>query len=352
MHVARAGSIAAVALIFVLALPDVAKADAISVKWLTTVPAGQQPSLTITANQPVDKVEVLLNRDDGKMVDETIGELGVGGWRDVMLDGAVGKHTYSGRITCVSKGKPSSTQLSFETSVSGVLSVSLDKSRVDVAHGRLEMQVSIPEGRVELKVLSATDGAVLVDHEQSFSDHAPGDPLVVQWNPPAKDAKESEVGRIDVRVSDPTGAFQSYSLFPWQVYIPHEEVTFATDSAAIAPTETPKLQASLAKIADALAKHKDLGAIKLYIAGHTDTVGAAKYNLGLSLKRAQSIAGWFRKNDLRVPIAFEGFGEQALRIATPDNTDEPRNRRVDYILSVEDPVLRATDFRPVWKTIK
>jgi outer membrane protein OmpA-like peptidoglycan-associated protein len=350
MHArSRAWSVASIALISMLALPDVAKADAISVKLVTTVPAGQQPRLTITANQPVDKVEVLLNRDDGKMIDETIGELGVGGWRDVMLDAAAGKHKYSGRITCVSNGKPSSTQVSFETVVSGVLTVSLDKSKVDVQHGHLEMQVSIPEGRVELKILSATDGATLVDHEQSFSDHSPRDALVVKWSPQGKDA---EVGRIDVRVSDPTGAFQSYSLFPWSIYIPHEEVAFATDSAAIAPTETPKLQASLAKIADALAKHKDLGAIKLYIAGHTDTVGAAKYNLGLSLRRAQSIAGWFRKNGLRIPIAFEGFGEQALRVATPDNTDEPRNRRVDYILSVEDPVLRATDFRPVWKTIK
>ena len=345
----RSGVLAVVAWLFVLALPDTAKADAISVKMVTTVPAGQQPRLTITANQPVDKVEVLLNRDDGRMVDETIGDLGAGGWRDVMLDAAVGKRKYSGRITCVLNGKPSATQVEFETVVSGVLTVGLDKSRVDIARGRLEMQVSIPEGKVELKIISATDGATLVDHEQSFSDHAPRDPLIVKWNPQAKDA---EVGRVDVRVSDPSGAFQSYSLFPWQVYIPHEEVNFATDSAAIAPTETPKLQASLAKIADALAKHKDLGPIKLYVAGHTDTVGKAEYNLGLSRKRAQAIAGWFRKSGLRIPIAFEGYGEQALRIATPDNTDEPRNRRVDYILSVEDPVLRATDFRPVWKTIK
>jgi len=351
MHDARLrpGSLAVGALLCALALPAVAKADAISVKLVTTVPAGQQPRLTITALQPVDKIEILLNRDDGKMVEETIGTLGVGGSRDVMLDAAAGRHQYSGRITCVSSGKPSATQVSFETSVAGIMRVSLDKSRVDLAHGRLEVQVSIPEGRIELKILSATDGATLVEHEQSFSDHAAQDPLIVQWNPPPKDA---EVGRVDVRVSDPSGAFQSYSLFPWQVYIPHEEVTFATDSSAIAATETPKLQASLAKIADALTKHKDLGSIKLYIAGHTDTVGAAKYNLGLSLKRAQAIAGWFRKNGLGVTIAFEGFGEQALRVATPDNTDEPRNRRVDYILSVEDPVLRATDFRPVWKTIK
>jgi hypothetical protein len=66
--------------------------------------------------------------------------------------------------------------------------------------------------KVELKILSATDGATLVEHEQSFSDHALRDPLVVTWDPQAKDA---EVGRIDVRVSDPSGAFQSFSLFPW-----------------------------------------------------------------------------------------------------------------------------------------
>jgi outer membrane protein OmpA-like peptidoglycan-associated protein len=346
----QALALARVALLFAFALPAVAKAEIISVKLVTAVPAGQRPRLTINALQPVDKVEVLLNRDDGKTVDETIGELGAGSSRDVLLDAAAGKHTYSGSITFVSNGKPSSTQVSFETMVAGVLTVSLDKSRVDLAHGRLEVKVSIPEGKVELKILSATDGAMLVEHEQSFSDHAPLEPLVVQWNP--QQAKVADIGRVDVRVLDPAGAFQTFSLFPWSVYIPHEEVNFATDSAAIAPTEAPKLQASLARIDDALAKHKDLGPIKLYIAGHTDTVGLAKYNLGLSLRRAQSIAGWFRKNGLRIPIAFEGFGEQALRIATPDNTDEPRNRRVDYILSVEDPVLRATDFRPVWKTLK
>jgi outer membrane protein OmpA-like peptidoglycan-associated protein len=348
----RASRFAPVVSVLALAWPLAAHADAISIKMVTTVPVGQRPRLTITATEPVEKVEVLFNRDDGKMVEESVGQLSVGGWHDVLLDGAVGKHQYSGRITCVAHGRPISTQVSFETVVAGAVNVSIDKSRVDLLAGRMEMLVSIPEGRVKVKILSATDGATLVDHEQAFSDHATGTPLVVKWKPQAKDAQNSEVGRVDVRVSDPMGAFNSFSLFPWSVYIPHEEVTFATDSAVITPAEAPKLQASLAKIADALAKHKDLGAIKLYVAGHTDTVGAAKYNLGLSLKRAQSIAGWFRKNGLRIPIAFEGFGEQALRIATPDNTDEPRNRRADYILSVEDPVLRATDFRPVWKTLK
>ncbi len=350
MHAAglRARTVAMVT--FALALPAVAKADVISVKMVTTVPAGQQPRLTITANQPVDKVEVLLNRDDGKMIDETIGELGVGGWRDVMLDAAVGKHQYSGRITWVSNGKPSSNQVSFETSVLGVLSVSLDKSRVDLPRGRLELQVSIPEGKVELKIISATDGSTLVEHEQSFSDHAPRDPLVVKWDPLAKDA---EVGRIDVRVTDPTGAFQSFSLSPWSVRIEHEDVKFSTDSAVISADEAPKLQASLAKINTVYLQAEKQGhKPRLYLAGHTDTVGAPQHNLELSRRRAQSIASWFRRSGLRIPIAYEGFGEQALYIITPDNTDEPRNRRVDYFLSEDEPPIRATDFRPVWKTIK
>jgi len=352
MHSAlsRARVVAVSACLAALALPLSARADAISVKMLTQVPAGQAPKLTITASEPVDQVEVLLNRDDGKMVEEQLGELGAGGWRDVMLDARVGKHKYSGRITCVSGGKPSATQVSFETVVSGVLNVVLDKSRVDLANGRMELQVSVPDGRVELKILSATDGATLVEHEQSFADHVASDPLVVKWTPPPKGA---EVGRVDVRVVDSSGAFRSYSLFPWWVSIPHEEVNFATDSATIAASETPKLQASLVKIGTLyLTAEKQGHKPKLYLAGHTDTVGAAQHNLDLSRRRAQSIAGWFRKNGLRIPIAYEGFGEQALYIVTPDNTDEPRNRRVDYFLSEEEPPVKATDFRPVWKSIK
>ncbi|HEY5281156.1 MAG TPA: hypothetical protein VIM14_00060, partial [Polyangia bacterium] len=64
MHDARlrAGVLAMGTLLCALALPAVAKADAISVKLVTTVPAGQQPRLSITALEPVDKIEILLNR--------------------------------------------------------------------------------------------------------------------------------------------------------------------------------------------------------------------------------------------------------------------------------------------------
>lgn len=329
--------------------PGLAFADPMVLRLATSVPLGQQPRLIVTANQLLDKVEVALTRDDGEAVEESFGPLEAGTSRDVVFDGKAGKRHYQGRVTCAVGKRTWTSEVSFDTIVAGVLRVTLDKSHVDLARGRLDLLASIPDGKIQLKIVSATDGKTLVEREQPFAEHDPSAPLVVTWDPPGKDA---EIGRIEVRVVDPSGAYHLTTLVPWSVYIPHKEVTFANDSAAIAASEVPKLEASLAKIAEALAKYQAVGPIRLYVVGHTDTVGSSKYNLGLSLKRAQSIAAWFRTGAPDLPIAYEGFGEQALRVPTPDNTSEPRNRRVDYILSVEDPVLPASDFQPTWKTLQ
>lgn len=328
--------------------PGLALADPMALKLATSVPLGQQPRLIVTANQTLDKVDVALSRDDGKAVEESFGPLEAGASRDVVFDGKAGKRHYHGRVSCSVAQRTWTSEVSFDTIVAGALRVSLDKAHVDLVRGQLDLMASIPDGKIQLSMVSATDGKVLVERKQSFTDHDPNAPLLVTWDPPGKDA---EIGRIEVRVTDPSGAYHLTTLVPWSVYIPHKEVTFANDSSAIAPAEVPKLEASLAKITETLAKYQAVGPIRLYVVGHTDTVGSAKYNLGLSLKRAQAIAAWFRTGAPDLPIAYEGFGEQALRVPTPDNTSEPRNRRVDYILSVEDPVLPASDFQPTWKTL-
>ena len=113
-------------------------------------------------------------------------------------------------------------------------------------------------------------------------------------------------------------------------------------SCEIRPSEAQKLDASYQKIIDAVATVRkaepDL-AIKLYIAGHTDTVGSAADNRKLSLARARAIAAWFHDRGLPLPIAYAGFGEDAPKVRTSDNTDEPRNRRADYIVGVEPPLI-------------
>lgn len=225
--------------------------------------------------------------------------------------------------------------------------IQIDKSKVDLAAHRLELRLSRPAARVQVKVLSDA-GDLLADEDHDFTGHAAGSPLVVTWTP----ISAAPPARIELRASDTTGGFASVALFSWSVHIPHEEVVFKTDSAEIAESERPKLEASLQKINAALATHKDeFGRPTLFIAGHTDTVGGDGYNFKLSQARAQSIARWFRAHGLRIPVAYEGFGESAPAVRTADNTDEPRNRRADYILSVEEPTLRSTSasFRPAWK---
>jgi hypothetical protein len=69
---------------------------------------------------------------------------------------------------------------------------------------------------------------------------------------------------------------------------------------------------------------------EILIVGHTDTVGPAKRNQSLSLKRAEKVRQSLIK--LGVPaesIQISGKGERDLLVKTPDNTKEPKNRRVD-----------------------
>jgi outer membrane protein OmpA-like peptidoglycan-associated protein len=228
------------------------------------------------------------------------------------------------------------------------LRVQVDKSKVDLKQHRLEVKMSHPAGKVKITV-HGESGAVLADEEQDFAGRAAGTPLVVTWSPSSDDA----VAKIELRAYDAAGSWVGVELSPWFVPIPHEDVNFRTDSADIDAAETPKLEAAYTKLGEVLAKDKEHGrmhaALTLYIAGHTDTVGSDAHNIKLSQARARSIAAWFRQRGVRLPIAYEGFGETSPAVRTPDNTDEARNRRADYILSDDPPAFKTTGFRPSWK---
>jgi outer membrane protein OmpA-like peptidoglycan-associated protein len=228
------------------------------------------------------------------------------------------------------------------------LRVEVDKAKIDLKQHRLEVRLSRP-GKVKVTVIGES-GATLADDEHDFSARPAGAPLVVTWSPSSDEA----VATIDVHATDATGAWGNVQISPWFVAIPHEDVNFATDKAALAEGETPKLEAAFAKLNEVLGKDAAHGrqhpGITLFIAGHTDTVGNAAYNVKLSQARARAIAAWFRKRGVKMPIAFEGFGESAPAVKTADNVDEARNRRVDYILS-DDPPAYGGGLRPAWKRI-
>jgi len=223
--------------------------------------------------------------------------------------------------------------------------IQVDKSKVDLANHRLEMRMSLPPADVEIKVLTET-GEELADERHDFTGQPAGAPLIVTWTP----SGPAPAARIELTAHDVAGGFAGVAIVSWSISIRHEEVVFKTDSAEITESVRPKLEASLQQISAALAKHKDeFGRPTLFIAGHTDTVGAAGYNLKLSQARAQSIARWFKGHGLRIAVAYEGFGESVPALQTADNVDEPRNRRVDYILSVDEPVFHGAGLHPSWK---
>jgi outer membrane protein OmpA-like peptidoglycan-associated protein len=224
----------------------------------------------------------------------------------------------------------------------------VDKSKVDLVNHRIELRMSLPPAGIDIKVL-AESGEVLAEDHHDFTGEPAGAPLTVTWSPRSPET----AARIELRAHDVAGGFAGVDIFSWSISIPHEEVVFQTDSAEIMASELPKLHASLQKITAALAGHKDeFGRPTLFVAGHTDTVGGEAHNLKLSQARAQSIARWFKGHGLGIPVAYEGFGESALAVRTDDNVDEVRNRRVDYILSVDEPGVRASGFRPSWKRLR
>jgi flagellar motor protein MotB len=226
------------------------------------------------------------------------------------------------------------------------LKVEIDRAKVDLDARRLEVRMSREPSKVRIKVIGET-GSVLTEEEHDFSGERAGKALIVRW----KRTGDEKVARIEVFGYDTHGYYAGVAITPWSVSIPHEEVNFETASHTIRRSETPKLEESFKKVTEALGKHKELGNISLFIAGHTDTVGTPTYNQDLSRRRARSIAAWFRKRGLRIAVYYEGFGESALAVKTEDEVDEARNRRADYILSIESPRFKKQGTTPAWKKI-
>ncbi|MBV8523405.1 MAG: OmpA family protein, partial [Acetobacteraceae bacterium] len=73
---------------------------------------------------------------------------------------------------------------------------------------------------------------------------------------------------------------------------------------------------------------------RIEVNGYTDTSGSAKYNMGLSIRRAQAVAAELVRNGVpREAISIHGFGETHLLVPTGPGVREPQNRRVEIIIT-------------------
>jgi len=223
---------------------------------------------------------------------------------------------------------------------SAALALSVDRKTVSLEEGRLQAKMDGPICTLVMQI-TRKDGPVI---EKSFQYTEAEQEL--RWNPLPRD----QIEKIEIRITAKNNAYQAVTLTPWFVKIDHKEVKFDTNKAVIRDSEVASLKDSFTKIEEVLHKvaGKGLGTITLFIAGHTDTRGSNEHNMTLSRNRAESIADWFLKQGICIPIAYEGFGETALKKVTADEVDEQANRRADYILSVEPPVIKK-GATPAWK---
>lgn len=119
-------------------------------------------------------------------------------------------------------------------------------------------------------------------------------------------------------VSSSTGQAPSVSLM----------VLFATGSADL----TPEAEQTVDQLGRALSSQR-LASYKFRIEGHTDTVGTPAYNLALSQHRAETVASYLEQK-FDIPgarLQAVGMGEKGLLVQTPNDTAEPRNRRVQVV---------------------
>lgn len=81
---------------------------------------------------------------------------------------------------------------------------------------------------------------------------------------------------------------------------------------------------------NAVTQYQSCNSAKVMVAGYTDTSGTAKYNMGLSQRRADAVKAYLSSH--AIPdgaISTEAFGETHLRVQTADGVREVQNRRVE-----------------------
>jgi opacity protein-like surface antigen len=85
---------------------------------------------------------------------------------------------------------------------------------------------------------------------------------------------------------------------------------------------------------DVVVAANQTGAASVRLDGYTDLSGSAAYNLGLSERRANSVAdGLIARGIAPDEIVVRAFGEENPLVPTPDGVREPQNRRVEIFLT-------------------
>ncbi len=308
------------------------------------VPPGTQPQMHLSLHADIKRLELDLRRDDGKRIQLHKTNVPRDSKRSFTLPQRKGRHRYRGTLAVeLHGGQGGSMKLDFTAEVVASMGLVVRQRELDLEARRLVLRSRRPLARVDYTIIGESGQAI---GRGTAQPEEPRSRLDLAWK-----QQPGEVVKIHLLAHDSDGIHEGLDLFPWHWSVPHEEVVFETGKWAILPSEAPKLDHSYELIQQGLAKYGKLLPIKLYIAGHTDTVAAAAHNQRLSTKRALAIARYFRSKGFDRPIFYQGFGEHCPKVPTPDETDEPRNRRAEYVLAAEPPPIGCAAAGGRWKRL-
>jgi len=119
---------------------------------------------------------------------------------------------------------------------------------------------------------------------------------------------------------------------PPPVVAPHVEVQRAFQ--VFFDFNKSDITAAAAKVIQAAADNIKAGHVtQIVVTGHTDTVGSAQYNQGLSERRAAAVKSRLIADGIGADgIRTIGVGKTGLLVPTPDGVREAQNRRAEIVL--------------------
>ncbi len=318
----------------------------LGLEFKTAVQGTAAPAIVIKNRRDVKTIDFVLTDATGKRQTARAANLGAGSVKTVPFKHGTGTIAYKAEVKVVwGDGEKDTFTLDFEATRVGKLAMDIKSEDVDIDGRTLRARINNPAASIELSVFGES-GNELWSGREGFDPPAPsGTNLTLSWDEPAE-----KILYMQLKIYDIAGYWVGMKITPFSIEIPHDELVFDFGSAAVRPDQSSKLEVTMGHVQDALAKHGTLLELRLFIAGFTDTVGDHASNRALSLARAHSIAGWFRKRGLKIPIYYAGFGEEVLAKPTPDETEEPANRRAIYILSSHTPVgkdVPRNDWKPL-----
>lgn len=301
-------------------------------KMADRVPAGQPAVLQLGSQNGAYGVKVVLEGPNGARKRFSFKRLKPGKLKKLSFKVPTGESRWTAQVTGSADGAETTATLNLKIVSVGPLAVSLSKKDVDLG-GRIVVVTNRAVAKAEVKGFGA-GGALVVDETVDLGGASGRVPVAFTV------ADGDTLKRLEVKVFDDFGFWAGVRVVSWFVSIPHEDVIFASGKWDITPEEAPKIDGVFDQLHKEVARFKrELGNeafrtnLKVYVGGYTDTVGNPSDNRALSRKRARAIAEYFRAHGVKLPIYYQGFGEAALAVPTPDNTDNAQNRRAEYVLS-------------------